>query len=225
MRIRTLLLIGTLALCPYKGFAQALPSDVRPSHWAAEYVRVTLQTKVLALSSDKAFHGEAKISKTEAVIAIANLAHLLEANQWKTRKSLALAPTADKLVDQSEWRTQPLTRFAFARLLVKGADLFTNGVQRANPTSKDREKSVKIPPKPAVKLPPTHPAYKAVSYLVSHKMLYSDSPFLNTDDSPVKASEAATGLAQILIGLIDKNTDMGKDAEGSTIDRSFHKKP
>ncbi len=225
MRLRTLLITGSIALCACRGSTQGLPSDVRPSHWAAEYVRATLQTKVLAVSSDKAFHGEAKVTKTEAIIAIANLAHLLEANQWKARKSVALPPQADKLVEGAEWRTQPLTRYAFARLLVKSADFFTNGVQRANPASKDRGKSIKIPAKPTIKLAQKHPAYPSVAYLASRRMLYNDSPFLNPDDKPVQASEAATGLAQVLIGLIDSNTDMGKDANGDTIDRSFHKKP
>lgn len=225
MRLRTLFAIGVLSLSSLRGFAQGLPADVRPNHWAADSVRIALQSKVLAVSKDKAFHGEAKVTKTEAVIAIASLARLLEANQWKAKPSQAIPAKADKLAEQTEWRSQPLTRYAFARLLTRSADLFTNGVQRASAASKDRGKSVKIPPKPALKLASAHPAYASVLYLATHRMLYSDSPFLAPDDKPVQASEAAKGLAQVLMGLVDANTDMGKDADGNTIDRSFHKKP
>ncbi len=225
MRFRTLLTTFAIALCTRVCVAQSLPSDVRANHWAAESVKVALQNKILALQPDKAFHGEAKVTKTEVVNALAATAQLLDTNQWKAHKSKALLPLADNIVEGKEWRTQPITRYALAKILVQSADLFTNSIQRANPTSKDTGKSIKIPPKPKVTLAATHPAYKAVSYLANHKMLYASSPYLNPDDKQTTAAEVSAGLAHLLIGLIDRHTDMMKDADGNTIDRSFHKSP
>src|SRR5947207_1419049 len=70
---QALLTLCALAL-PTLASAQALPSDVGSNHWAASAVQTVLKNSVMSISSDKAFHGEAKVTHKEAVVALAKLA-------------------------------------------------------------------------------------------------------------------------------------------------------
>lgn len=211
------LCVGALAL-PSWALGQALPPDVRADHWAASAVTSVLTNKVMRLTDGKQFHGDAKVTRTEAIIAIANLARLLEAQQWKTKPSNALVKRAEVLVDQTDWKSQPVTRFAFAKVIARSGDYFTNAMKRGAPNSKDRAKSVAIPARGSLKVPTSHPAYASLSYLISKNALWSNSPLLLPDDKPVAPKEVSTALAQMLAGMNNIVTDLGKEPDGSTPD-------
>ncbi len=224
MRSWTILCACCALFVTSRGIAQSLPSDVRTNHWASSAISSVLTNKVMRLPDGKQFRGDAKVTRTEAIIAIANLAHALEAQQWKTKPSIGLAKRADILADQMDWKTQPVTRFALARILARAGDYFMNGVRRGAQNSKDRGKSVKLPPRANVKLPSTHPAFASLTYLASKNGLWNNSPLLTPDEKSVTGQEVSKALAQMLLGLNDAVTDMGKEPDGSTPDRPIQKK-
>src|SRR5215470_16828377 len=115
-----------------------VPSDVRNGHWAGQAVQQVLQNGVMTPEADKLFHGEAKVTHTQAAIAIANLAKALEAGKWTPGKS---APVSMKIVptlERGDWRRQKVTRYALASVLARMGDYIAKGVERGR---KDLAKS------------------------------------------------------------------------------------
>ena len=210
---------------PTLASAQDLPSDVRSSHWAAPAVQLVLKNSVMSLGSDKAFHGEAKVTHKEAVLAVAKLAHALENNTWKSGKS---APVPDKVIpvlEKGDWKTQPLTRFALASVLARFGDYASAGLSRPKPGAKDLGMSSALPDKPEITVPKANAAYDALTYLASNNMIWPESPLLKADDKPVQGAEMSRALKEMITGLNNKMTELGHDEHGGTIDQSSHPKP
>jgi hypothetical protein len=203
--------------------AQTLPSDVRANHWAAPAIKSVLSNRVMFVEA-KQFRGEAKVTRTEAIVFIANLARALETQRWRGAKSVPIPAKAEALADQSDWRTQPVTRYAMARILARAGDYYNNGVRRAAQNSPDRGKSTTIPQRTTVTLNSTHPAFNSVTYLAKLHLIWPSSPLLNPDNKPVTGAEVAVALSQMLVGLNNLHTDTGKELDGSTPDRTFRPK-
>ena len=201
----------------------SLPPDIRPGHWAASYVQEALNNSLISLSDDKQFHGEAKVTHAQAVIALAKLARSLETGKWQAQPSRPVSSDALKPLEQGDWRTQKVTRYELAKALASMGDYVANGLPRPAADAKDLGKSSALPPKPTVKIAKSHPAYSSVAYLAGANMITSDSPLLLADSKPLLGSELSRALAQMVIGLANRFTELGLDEQGNTPDKSFHK--
>ena len=203
----------------------SLPSDVRSNHWAASYVQEALDNSVMALPDGKEFHGEAKVTHGQAVIALAKLARMLEAGTWKAQPSRPVPDSVLKPLEQGDWRTQSVTRYELAKVLASMGDYVMKGLQRSAPDAKSLGQSEAFPPKPKIALPKTHPAYAALTYLADNNMVLPKSPLLTADARPLLGGELSQAVADMVAGVTNRVTEVGKDADGSTPDASFHKKP
>lgn len=204
------------------GPASTLPSDIRPGHWAAKSVKQVLLNGVLTVQSDGKFHGDARVTHTQAVIALARLGHLLEQGQWKD--TAASQPVPDSVInvfDRTDWKHQALRRYTCAAVLSRFADYFTNGVPRPKPDSKVGKSEVLEAVK--VTLAPSHPAYSAVAYLAQNRMIKPDSPLLKPDDNPITGKELSAALSSLAIGLNDRLTDLGKTPDPAPPDEGTAK--
>ena len=218
-----LLLFSVYCLLSTRLAAAEPPRDVPRSHWAARAVAEVAQNGVLTLDQKGAFHGDVKVTRTQMAIGLARLAKKLEAGTWQASKSAALPLPAQKTKRARARRDLSgvfLTRFEFASVLARAGDYAANGIRRAAPNSADAGKSVVLPAVSNSKLSQKSPAYDAVSYLASRRMLSADSPLLAPSDTPVTAAQLRIALSQMLIGLNDRLTDLGRDKDGGTIDRS-----
>lgn len=222
----TPLVLGCIALATTAS-AQSLPPDVRTGHWAAAPVQSVLRNNILNLQPDKAFHGDAKITHTQAVIALARLGRTLEAHTWQSSPSIPIAFTKTHASPKSgPWETQGISRYVFAAAVARLGDYADNGIVRAKPDEKETGKSTVIQAPAAVKISKTNPAYEALTYLASHRMITPGSKLLTPDDKPLTAAEMTRALKDLMIGLNDRVTDIGHDADGNTHDEAFHtKKP
>ncbi len=111
-----------------------------------------------------------------------------------------------------------------ARILARSGDYYNNGVRRVAPNSPDRGKSTTVPQRTTVTLNSTHPAYNSVTYLAKLHLIWPSSPLLTPDNKPVTGAEVSTALSQMLVGMNNLHTDMGKELDGSTPDRTFRPK-
>ncbi|HZO89422.1 MAG TPA: hypothetical protein VFB38_13915 [Chthonomonadaceae bacterium] len=194
------------------------PVDVPPNHWARQAVLQVLQDGVMALPDGRAFHGEAKVTHTQAVIALAKLAQALEAGTWRAVSS---RPVPDRLMAGSHatsWQQQPVTRYVLAETLARLGNYIANGLPRPGKDSKDLGQSVVLPGGAAIGVPRTHPAYASLAYLTHNRMIWPHSPLLKPDNKPILGAELSTALAQMTAGLTDRLTSLGHDANGDTID-------
>jgi len=218
-------LLGMLALLstglPLSARAGQLPPDVRPTHWAAPFVEETLANHLLSLPDGKEFHGEAKVTHVQAVFALAKLAQKLEAGEWKPHAS---RPVSDKVLDavvESDWRTQKVTRYEFAKVLASIANYVANGLPRPAASAKDLGKSTVLGPKPTITLDKSNPAYAPLAYLVEAHMLTKESPLLLTDkliNKPLLGGELSHAVTEMVIGITNRATELGKDENGETPD-------
>ena len=207
--------------------AQSLPPDVRNGHWAATPVQIALRNQILSVEADKNFHGDAKVTHRQAVIALARLGKALETGAWQRSASVPVSVSKTAVAPKSgAWETQGVSRYVFATVLTRLGDYANNGLVRAQPTEKDTGKSIVVPPAVAVALSKSSSAYTAMIYLAGHRMVGPDSPLLSADDKTLTAAEMTRAMKDLISGLTDRMTDLGHDADGSTHDEAFHlKKP
>lgn len=215
-------LCACLATMPAPG--DQLPPDVRSNHWAAGAVQEILQSGVMTLQDDHQFHGEARVTRGQAVIALAKLAEKLEKGSWQTHPSKPVPDKVSKTLGQGDWEAQAVTRFEMASVFSRFGDYFANAISRPQPGAKDLGKSEILPTGVKIPVPASHPAYKALKYLTDHKMITATSPLLKADSQPVKGAELSRGLAEMADGLNNLFTELGKDENGETPDNSFHPK-
>ena len=202
-----------------------LPPDVRPGHWAAPFVQEALTNGVMTLTDGREFHGEARVTHAEAIGALARLARILEAGKWQTQPTRPVPETAVKPLLHGDWRGQRVTRYEMAKALANMGDYVANGLPRPDPHAKNLGKSEILPPRPPVKIAKSNSAYVDLVYLVNARMVTPNSPLLTADDKPILGAEMSRVLADVVIGLTDRATDLGQEADGSSPDASFHKKP
>lgn len=206
------------------GAASALPPDVRPGHWAAAAVDQALANGVMSLDSDHRFHGEARVTREQAVIALAKLAQTVEANRWQDPKSVPIPATVVSALKQGDWKQRPVTRYILASVLTRYGSYVSHGVNRAPTGSPDTGKSELVPPAPKIKISKNHAAYASLAYLAEHREIWPGSPLLSPSNQPVKGMELSRAVKELVIGLNNRLTALGLDASGSTPDASFHKK-
>src|SRR5689334_11054225 len=144
-------LLAGAAVCVLGWWSQspsrALPPDVRSGHWAARAVDETLQNGVMSVEADHKFHGEAKVTRTQAAIALAKLAQALETGRWRAAKSAPVPDSVEPALAQGAWKHRPVTRYILATLLARFGDYVSNGVTRAPADSADTNKSEILPDK------------------------------------------------------------------------------
>lgn len=206
-------------------YPSSLPSDVRPNHWAASYVQEALDNGVMGLPDGKEFHGEAKMTHGQAVIALAKLAQMLEAGTWKAQPSRPVPDSVLKPLEHGDWKTQRVTRYEMAKVLASMGDYVSHGLSRPVPDAKNLAQSEVFPPKPKITLPKTHPAHDALAYLVDNNMVLPKSPLLTADEKPLLGGELSRAAADMVVGVTNRLTEVGKDENGETPDAGFHKKP
>lgn len=205
------------------------PPDVPSTHWAASDVQQTLRSGVLTTMVGGRFAGTVLVTRTQAAIALANLAQKLEADTWPKQPSHALPQNTNTLWETGNWQKQPITRYVLASVLASAGNYYVNsGAPRPPKNSKDVGHSEAILPAPKIKLSPAHPAYAALTYLARNRMVAPLSPLLKADNRTLRGEELSRALTDMISGLNDRLTEMGRDAQGNTPDASFHtheKKP
>jgi hypothetical protein len=217
----TVCLMMTMCRVPSAG-AATLPPDIRPGYWAAKPVQQILQNGVLTLQSDGKFHGDAKVTRTQAVIALARLGRILEQGQWKDgAASRAVPSSVTSLWEKTDWKHQALRRYTLAAILARFAEYVTNGLPRPKPGSKTgQSETLQTAQVTAAR---THPAYDSLVYLAHNRMIQPGSPLLKPDNNPITGGEMSRALAEFAAGLNDRLTDLGKSPDSSTPDETDHK--
>ncbi|MCW3051731.1 MAG: S-layer y domain [Chthonomonadales bacterium] len=219
-----IIVLGCIALSA-RAMAQSLPPDVRAGHWAATPVQIALRNQILSVEADKNFHGDAKVTHLQAVIALARLGKALETGAWHKSASIPVSVAKTAVAPKSgAWEKQSVSRYVFATVLTRMGDYANNGLIRAQPSEKDTGKSLVVPPAVAVTLSKSSPAYASMTYLTGHRMVGPGSPLLSADDKTLTAAEMTRAMKDLVSGLTDRVTDLGHDADGNTHDESFHPK-
>lgn len=203
--------------------AVALPPDVRTGHWAARGVDETLRNGVLSLDSDHKFHGEAKVTRAQAATALAKLARMLEADKWQALPSAAVPESVNATLQRGDWKQRPVTRYILASVLARFGDYVTRGVTRAPADAKDTNESEVLADIGKPKLSSVQAASPALAYLAAHQEMFPKSPLLKPGDQPMTGTELSLAVSEMVIGLTNRLTSLGLDAEGNTPDASFRK--
>ena len=223
-RIRIPICICAALLACACARAGALPPDVRPNHWAAPAVTHALNAGILKVQADGKFHGDAQVTRLEAVTTLAQVAKALESGTWKSDGPSRPVPDSVTTVwEKTVWKTAPVRRYAFAAILTRFADYFTNAIKRPGPDAKVGLSVVFHDVK--VDLPKASPGYDAVSYLAKNHMVKAGSPLLKPGPSPLLGVELSRALSELAAGANNMLTDLGKNADGSTNDEAFQRKP
>jgi hypothetical protein len=219
-------LIG-LWLCalavPAGSLAAGQPTDVPSNHWAARPVQEVLQNDVMTPTASGRFQGDALVTRTQAVIALAKLARALEDGTWHRAASVPVTNKAVKTLQQGDWKQRPVTRYTLAAVLARTGDYVANGLPRPASDAKDLGKSITLK-KVSVTVSRTNPAYDSLTYLADRRMIAPDSPLLKSDGRPVHGDELSRAITEMVVGLNDRLTPLGLDAEGNSPDASFHQK-
>ena len=227
MKSRQLGICGLLAVLATAFFghceAQTRPADVRAGHWAEKSVTQALDNRVLNLENGN-FRGESKVTKTQAVIALAALAKSLEQGTWKRLNSAMVSTKSDNMTEKTAWESQTVSRYTLAIVLSKFGNYFVNGVERAGKNGKDIAKSGTFPPKPTITLAKTHPAYASLTYLAGKNMIRPGSALLKPDNMPLRANDLSVAVSEMAFGLTNLVTELGQDEDGGTPDKTFKNK-
>ena len=221
---KSLAMVSILMGVSVVSFAQNKPTDIRPKHWATEAVSTVLNNKVMDFSSGTQFRGEAQVTRTEAVIALAKLAKCVETGTWKIGKIEPISGNAESLGTQSNWTKQPVTRFILAKTLASIGNYITKGVKKPAPNTKELAASIVVPAAEKIKIPASHPAYNALTYLTSKRLLWGKNVLFNPDNKPLQSSELSEAVALVVVGLNNHRSELGKDETGATPDKSFQRK-
>ena len=103
---------------------------MRPNQWAATSVAAILKNGVLSVQSDKLFHGDAKATRSEAVIALAKMARKIESGEWKPGSGKPVSNKVLSIWEKTDWKTQPLRRYALAAVLNRFGDYVVKGLPK-----------------------------------------------------------------------------------------------
>jgi hypothetical protein len=225
MRIlQTAIKVGAALFVSTCARAGALPPDVRPNHWAAPAVTRALTAGILKVQQDGKFHGDAQVTRLEAVTTLAQVAKSLTSGTWKPDGPSRPVPNSVNTIwEKTDWKTSPVRRYAFAAIVTRFADYFSNAIKRPTPDAKVGQSVVfaEVP----VQLPQTSPGYDSVKYLAANHMMKAGSPLLKPNASPILGAELSRALREMAAGANNMMTDLGKDADGSTNDDAFRKQP
>ena len=214
LRLRSAPAFCVFLLCAAGAHAGQLPSDVRQNHWAAPFVARALQSGLLRVQADGRFHGDAKITRLEAALAFGKLGSALVDGTWKTgERSRPVPDSVTQVWEKTDWKSEPVRRYAFASALVRFADYVMHAVPRPAADAK-LGKSIVIP-EVSIKLSSKSPAYEPLTYLARNRMIKPDSALLKADASPLLGNELSHALADLATGVNDRLTDIGPNSEGA----------
>lgn len=218
------LLCAALLLSPaVRACAAPRPPDVPSGHWASAAVSEALANHAMALESDGRFHGEARVTHSDASIAMARLARLLLSRNWRRAASKPIRQSVMPLLSSGKWKQRPVTRYMLASVISRFGDYVSNGIPPAPAGAKDLRKSELIPPPAAI--PAGSPDGSALRFLVSHNMLWAGSPLATKPGAPLIGAELSRAMSELVVGYTNEVTPLGLDANGNTPDASFHTKP
>lgn len=225
MRITLLTICACAALLRCQATcAMQPPPDVRSSHWAAPAVAKTIKAKVLRLQSDGRFHGDAKVTRTEAVLALAAMGRILVEGSWNSSgRSRPVPDSVSAVWAKTDWKDEPVRRYAFAAILTRFADYLANSARRPAAGAKVGQSEALSPV--TLSVSPDSPAYSALKYLAENRMVKPGSPLLKPDNSALAGRELSSALAELATGVTDRLTEVGKDADGNTPDVKPNKRP
>ena len=212
-----LFLVATLAFSSFGErilLAQALPADVRPNQWAATSVAAILKNGVLSVQSDKLFHGDAKATSSEAVIALAKMARKIESGEWKPGSGKPVSNKVLSIWEKTDWKTQPLRRYALAAVLNRFGDYIVKGLPKLKSGAKRLGASETLEQAP-IDLAKTDPAYASLLYLAKNRMISPKSALLKPDGSPVSGATMSIALRDLAIGLTDRMTEASSEEDGA----------
>jgi len=200
-----------------------LPPDVRADHRAAPAVTRALQTGLVGVQADKRFHGDAKVTRLEAVMALGKLGRALVDGTWKSGgRSHPVPDSVSAVLETTGWKSEPVRRYAFAVILIRFGDYVANALPR--PTSGANVGKSVVLPNVSVKVSSKSPAYGTLTYLAQNRMITPDSMLLKADNSPLLGSELSRALAELATGVNDRLTDIGKSEDGS-VPKGVSQKP
>lgn len=195
--------------------AQQLPSDVRPTHWAAPAVTRTVKAKILPLQTDGQFHGDAKMTHAEAVIALAALGRSLAEGTWTPAgRSRPVPDSVASIWEKTNWKTEPVRRYTFAVITARFGDYVANALKR--PAEGANVGKSEVLPTVTPKVAPSNPAYDAMKYLADNHMIKPGSPLLKADAAPLLGGELSRALAELATGTTDKFVEPVKDTDNPT---------
>ena len=207
--------ISACAVMVVTARAAQTPSDVRPGHWAASSVTRVLQAGILRTQADGLFHGDSKMSRMDAAAALAKLGRMLVDGSWKAPdKPRAVPDTVTSVWDKTNWKTEPVRRYAFAAVLTRFGDYLAKGILRPAPNAVVGKSEVL--PTVTVRLSPQAPGYESLTYLARNRMIKPGSTLLKADATALTGAELSHALADLAAGVNDRLTDLGKDANGNT---------
>jgi hypothetical protein len=199
-----------------------LPPDVRAGHWAAPAVTRALQAGLLGVQADKRFHGDAKVTRLEAVMALGKLGHALVEGTWKSGgRSRPVPDSVSAVWETTDWKGEPVRRYTFAVILTRFGDYVSNAVPR--PANGANVGKSEILPNVSVKVSSKSPAYGTLMYLASNRMITPDSVLLKADNAPLLGGDLSRALAEVATGVNDRLTDIGKSEDGSVPKGVFQK--
>ena len=209
------------AACAGASAGAQLPTDVRAGHWAGASVQRALKAGLLRLQPDGRFHGEAKVTRLETAVALSTLGRALVEGTWKPiGRSRAVPDSVTQVWEKTNWKSEPVRRYAFAVILTRLGDYVANGLPRPAAGAKVglSEALTKVDSVPA------GPGHDALAYLAANRMIQPGSLLLKPNGDTVKGGELGKELTELTAGVVDRLTDLGKNADGSTPDDAFHKK-
>ncbi len=215
-------MVGGLIVAETVAFA--LPRDVSRNSWAAGAVQETIANKVLVPLPDGRFHGNMPVSRAQLVLALAAEGRTLTAHKWLHHSSSPVPDSVASQLRSGDWRSKPVTRYMLASVLARLGDYINNGIHPASPSAKDTNKSSVIPGVRKLPIPAHSPYYSALRYLASNKMVWPGSVLLYANNTHVTAAQLSTALVEFTEGVNNRLTSLGLDKNGSTPDRTFHRK-
>ena len=220
-RFRSLVLLSLLMTATLAK-SDSLPKDVRDNHWAANAVSACLKNDTISLQSDRQFHGDAKVSRTEVALSLAKLAQRITKGAWIVGSSKPISGKVVKTWETTDWKKQPVRRYALAAILSRFADYYVKSIKKPAAGTKELGKS-EVLKSVTVALEKSDPAYEAVSFLARYRMIQPGSPLLKPGDQPVTGLEMSRLLKDLALGMIDQDSELGLDENGSTIDKNSRK--
>ena len=209
--------VATLAFSAFgerRVLAQTLPADVRPNQWAATSVAAILKNGVLSVQSDKLFHGDAKATRSEAVIALAKMARKIESGEWKPGSGKPVSNKVLSIWEKTDWKTQPLRRYALAAVLNRFGDYVVKGLPKPKAGAKRLGASETLE-QVSIDLAKTDPAYSSLLYLAKNRMISPKSALLKPDGNPVSGATMSVALRDLAIGLTDRMTEASAEEDGA----------
>lgn len=183
--------------------------DIPANHWAKKDVAAALQHGIMRAPNGK-FNGDARVTRTDLIIAMAGFGQSLEHNTWLPgkpgRRFKFPLKDADPTVEQG------LTRYELATVLTRMGGYAASALPKPGP--KRFAASIVLPaPSEVTTVPKTDPAYASVQYLAKNRMIGKDSILSKPGTQPVTGKDVAEAITAVVAAVSDMNTDEPQNRE------------